>query len=107
MAWLQRLDAAVRERDIDVVLPVDPLSLSVHFWRRLSGLAPLLEQPLTERLDAVDSGDRPVVEVAESDSRGNRSCRRTCPDALGESTTGWIQQNTPRKAYAAMEADGV
>lgn len=70
LAWLQRLDAAVRERDIDVVLPVDPLSLSVHFWRRLSGLAPLLEQPLTERLDAVDSGDRPVVEVAESDSRG-------------------------------------
>ena len=69
LAWLQRLDAAVRERDIDVVLPVDPLSLSVHFWRRLSGLAPLLEQPLTERLDAVDSGDRPVVEVAESDSR--------------------------------------
>ena len=70
LAWLQRLDAAVRERDIDVVLPVDPLSLSVHFWRRLSGLAPLLEQPLTERLDAVDSGDRPVVEVAESDTRG-------------------------------------
>ena len=70
LAWLQRLDAAVRERDIDVVLPVDPLSLSVHFWRRLSGLAPLLEQPLTERLDAVDSGERPVVEVAESDSRG-------------------------------------
>ena len=33
--------------------------------------APLLEQPLTERLDAVDSGDRPVVEVAESDTRGN------------------------------------
>ena len=70
LAWLQRLDAAVRERDIDVILPVDPLSLSVHFWRRLSGLAPLLEQPLTERLDAVDSGDRPVVEVAESDTRG-------------------------------------
>ena len=70
LAWLQRLDAVVRERDIDVVLPVDPLSLSVHFWRRLSGLAPLLEQPLTERLDAVDSGDRPVVEVAESDTRG-------------------------------------
>ena len=70
LAWLQRLDAAVRERDIDVVLPVDPLSLSVHFWRRLSGLAPLLEQPLTERLDAVNSGDRPVVEVAESDTRG-------------------------------------
>ena len=70
LAWLQRLDAAVRERDIDVVLPVDPLSLSVHFWRRLSGLAPLLEQPLTERSDAVDSGDRPVVEVAESDTRG-------------------------------------
>ncbi len=70
MAWLQRLDAAVRERDIDVVLPVDPLSLSVHFWRRLSGLAPLLEQPLTERSDAVDSGGRPVVEVAESDTRG-------------------------------------
>lgn len=70
LAWLQRLDAAVRERDIDVVLPVDPLSLSVHFWRRLSGLAPLLEQPLTERLDAVDSGARPFVEVAESDSRG-------------------------------------
>ena len=70
LAWLQRLDAVVRERDIDVILPVDPLSLSVHFWRRLSGLAPLLEQPLTERLDAVDSGDRPVVEVAESDTRG-------------------------------------
>ena len=70
LAWLQRLDAAVRERDIDVVLPVDPLSLSVHFWRRLSGLAPLLEQPLTERLDAVDSGERPIVDVAESDSRG-------------------------------------
>lgn len=70
LAWLQRLDAAVRERDIDVVLPVDPLSLSVHFWRRLSGLAPLLEQPLTEKLDAVNSGDRPVVEVAESDTRG-------------------------------------
>ena len=69
LAWLQRLDAAVRERDIDVVLPVDPLSLRVHFWRRLSGLAPLLEQPLTERLDAVDSGDRSVVEVAESDAR--------------------------------------
>ena len=69
LAWLQRLDAAVRERDIDVVLPVDPLSLRVHFWRRLSGLAPLLEQPLTERLDAVDSGHRSVVEVAQSDTR--------------------------------------
>ena len=67
LAWLQRLDAAVRERDIDVVLPVDPLSLSVHFWRRLSGLAPLLEQPLAERLDATDGGDRHVAEVAETD----------------------------------------
>lgn len=68
LAWLQRLDAIVRERDIDVVLPVDPLSLRVHFWRRLSGLAPLLEQPLTKRLDVVDGDDRPVVEVAESDT---------------------------------------
>ena len=68
LAWLQRLDAAVRERDIDVVLPVDPLSLSVHFWRRLSGLAPLLEQPLTERLDASDGGDQHVADVAETDT---------------------------------------
>ena len=68
LAWLQRLDAAVRERDIDVVLPVDPLSLSVHFWRRLSGLAPLLEQPMTARLDAVDDDGGHVVEVAETDT---------------------------------------
>ena len=68
LAWLQRLDAAVRKRDIDVVLPVDPLSLSVHFWRRLSGLAPLLEQTPTETLDVVDGGDRHVVEVAETDT---------------------------------------
>ena len=68
LAWLQRLDAAVRERGIDVVLPVDPLSLSVHFWRRLSGLAPLLEQALTEKLEASDGGDRHVAEVAETDT---------------------------------------
>ena len=68
LAWLQRLDAAVRERDIDVVLPVDPLSLSVYFWRRISGLAPLLEQPPAERLDAVNSGDRHVVEETAPDT---------------------------------------
>ena len=44
LAWLQRLHGLAVEHDFDVVLPLDPLSMETHVWRRVAGLAPALEQ---------------------------------------------------------------
>ena len=56
LAWLQRLDALSRELNLSVILPVDPLSLSVHFWRRLSGLAPAIDTSSIDENEAMADG---------------------------------------------------
>ena len=45
LAWLQRLHGLALEHGFDVVLPLDSLSMETHVWRRIAGLAPVLEQP--------------------------------------------------------------
>lgn len=54
LAWLQRLHSAAVEHDIDVVLPVDSLSVETHVWRRIASLAPALENHLHEEVGHVD-----------------------------------------------------
>lgn len=48
LAWLQRLHSLAVEHGFDVVLPLDPLSMETHVWRRIASLAPVLEQPRAE-----------------------------------------------------------
>lgn len=54
LAWLQRLDGLVRHHDVDVIFPIDPLTVEATFWRRLTGIAPLMavaEPPAPGKVD--------------------------------------------------------
>jgi hypothetical protein len=54
LAWLQRLDRTAVEHNIDVVLPVDSLSVETQVWRRIASLAPALENPLDADVGHLD-----------------------------------------------------
>lgn len=65
LAWLQRLHGVAVERDIDVVLPVDSLSMETQVWRRIAGLAPAIEQPAATP-EPVVHDERTFVETEET-----------------------------------------
>ena len=54
LAWLQRLDGLVRHQDVDVVFPLDPLTVESSFWRRLTGIAPLMTVAEPTASESVD-----------------------------------------------------
>ena len=61
LAWLQRLHSLAVEHDFDVVLPLDPLSMETHVWRRIAGLAPVLEQSKAEEMNSHIGHDEDVL----------------------------------------------
>ena len=61
LAWLQRLHSLAVERGFDVVLPLDPLSMETHVWRRIAGLAPVLEHPGAEEENHIVEHDVDVL----------------------------------------------
>ena len=61
LAWLQRLHSLAVEHGFDVVLPLDPLSMETHVWRRIAGLAPVLEQPRAEEENHIVEHDVDVL----------------------------------------------
>ena len=61
LAWLQRLHSLAVERGFDVVLPLDPLSMETHVWRRIAGLAPVLVQPRAEEENHIVEHDVDVL----------------------------------------------
>ena len=61
LAWLQRLHGLALEHDFDVVLPLDSLSMETHVWRRIAGLAPVLEQPRAEEENHIVEHDADVL----------------------------------------------
>lgn len=48
LAWLQRLHSRAIQMGMDVVFPVDPLSIEAQVWRRIAGLAPPMDLPRQE-----------------------------------------------------------
>jgi hypothetical protein len=64
LAWLQRLDRTAVEHNIEVVLPVDSLSVETQVWKRIASLAPALENHLHEEVGQVD--EQSVEALAES-----------------------------------------
>ena len=61
LAWLQRLHSLAVEHGFDVVLPLDPLSMETHVWRRIASLAPVFEQPKAERENHIVEHDVDVL----------------------------------------------
>jgi len=61
LAWLQRLHGLALEHGFDVVLPLDSLSMETHVWRRIAGLAPVLEQPRAEEENHIVEHDADVL----------------------------------------------
>ena len=61
LAWLQRLHGLALEHGFDVVLPLDSLSMETHVWRRIAGLAPVLEQPSAEEENHIVELDADVL----------------------------------------------
>jgi len=60
LAWLQRLHGLAAEQDFDVVLPLDPLSMETQVWRRIAGLAPVVEASSTAQEDHISEHDADV-----------------------------------------------
>jgi len=61
LAWLQRLHSMAIERDMDVILPVDPLSMEAQVWRRIAGLASAFEWPSKETELVVQESVEPAA----------------------------------------------
>lgn len=69
LAWLQRLDGLVRHQDLEVIFPLDPLTVESSFWRRLTGIAPLMT---VAEPTASDSADHRIVEHDMTEDGGDK-----------------------------------
>ena len=67
LAWLQRLHGLAAEHGFDVVLPLDPLSMETHVWRRIAGLAPVVEVSSTVQEGHIGEHD---VDVSSEPAAG-------------------------------------
>ena len=95
LAWLQRLDGLVRHQDLEVIFPLDPLTVESSFWRRLTGIAPLMTVAEPTASDSADhriveydmtgdGGDKVELMPSSGDSQSSEACLLYTSDAADD-----------------------